>query len=135
MSFVFSENAKKIKFHRFQKNAKRIDVGVILEKEMVMINNLRQSRLLCISTSFWALPKAGRNLFLSCFSTFFVHFKTFSGFDQLSGAHSTRKLVEIHNKPPLHGPSTRYAKPKSNLQPTYLQLKYMILLIINSLSN
>ena len=55
--------------------------------------------------------KAGRNIFFSRFSTFFVHFRAFSVisrlkstknvwkcFYQLSGAHSTRKLFEIHNR-------------------------------------
>ena len=41
--------------------------------------------------------KAGRNLFFCRFSTFFVNFKAFLGFDQLSGARSSWKLVEIHN--------------------------------------
>ena len=45
--------------------------------------------VLCISTAFgcWAYPKAGRNIFFMCFSTFFVNFKPFSVISRLKSTY------------------------------------------------
>ena len=63
--------------------------------------------LLYISTSFWVLrtPKSWLKHFFRPFFSLFCSFQSFFSdftpeikcFDQLLGAHSTQKLVEIHN--------------------------------------